>query len=67
MEIIKAFERLKGGKENLGDLMDNTLRNWSHLLSASLANVAASKSLLAAEQAGVAFEAKEAQAKESES
>jgi len=60
----KAFERLKGGKENLGDLMDNTLRNWSHLLSASLANVAASKSLLAAEQAGVAFEAKEAQAKE---
>jgi hypothetical protein len=60
----KAFERLKGGKENLGDLMDNTLRNWSHLLSASLANVAASKSLLAAEQAGIAFEAKEAQAKE---
>ena len=30
----------------------------------SLANVAASKSLLAAEQAGVAFEAKEAQAKQ---
>lgn len=60
----KAFERLKGGKDNLGDLMDNTLRNWSHLLSASLANVAASKSLLAAEQAGIAIEAKEAQAKE---
>ena len=60
----KAFERLKGGKENLGDLMDNTLRNWSHLLSASLANVAASKSLLAAERAGIAIEAKEAQAKE---
>lgn len=55
----KAFEKLKGGKEDLGDLMHNTLRNWSHLLSASLANVAASKSLLAAERAGVAFEASE--------
>lgn len=60
----KAFERLKGGKENLGDLMDNTLRNWSHLLSASLANQAASKSLLAAEKAGIALEAKEVDAKE---
>jgi len=60
----RAFEKLKGGKENLGDLMDNTLRNWSHLLSASLANVAASKSLLAAESAGIAIEAKEADAKE---
>lgn len=60
----KAFERLKGGKEPLGDLMDNTLRNWSHLLSASLSNVAASKSLLAAEGAGIAIEAKEADAKE---
>jgi len=60
----KAFERLKGGRENLGDLMDNTLRNWSHLLSASLANVAASKSLLAAADVGVALEAKESTARE---
>ena len=60
----KAFERLKGGRENLGDLMDNTLRNWSHLLSASLSNVAASKSLLAAADVGVAVEAKESIARE---
>lgn len=60
----KAFERLKGGKENLGDLMANTLQNWSHLLSASLANVAAQKSLVAAESAGVAIEAKEEVARE---
>lgn len=60
----KAFERLKGGKEPLGDLMENALRNWSHLLSASLANQAAAKALTAAEQAGVALEAKESDAKE---
>jgi hypothetical protein len=53
----QAFQKLKGGQENLGDLMENTLRNWSHLISASLANQAASKSLQAAEKAGVALEA----------
>ena len=60
----QAFKQLKGGKENLGDLMENTLRNWSHLLSASLANQAAAKSLLAAERVGVALEAKESAAQE---
>lgn len=44
--------------------MANTLQNWSHLLSASLANVAAQKSLIAAESAGVAIEAKEDVARE---
>lgn len=60
----KAFDKLKGGTENLGDLMDNALRNWSHLLSASMANVAARKSLLAAEKVSVAIEAKEDTARE---
>ncbi len=50
----KAFEKLKGGTENLGDLLDNTMRNWSHLLSASLANQAAVASLKAAERMGIA-------------
>lgn len=50
----QAFRNLKGGKENLGDLMANTLRNWSHLISASLANQAAVRSLQAAERTGIA-------------
>lgn len=52
----QAFQRLKGGRENLGDLMANTLGNWSHLLSASLANQAAAASLKAAVKAGIARE-----------
>lgn len=53
----QAFKKLKGGTEPLGDLMENTLRNWSHLLGASLANQAAVKSLKAAVDAGVAIDA----------
>lgn len=60
----KAFQSLKGGQENLGDLMENTLRNWSHLISASLANQAAAKSLQAAEKAGVALEASQETARQ---
>lgn len=37
---------LKGGqKEKMGDLMENTLRNWSHILSASMKNAAAVSTL----------------------
>jgi hypothetical protein len=32
---------LKGGEKPFGDLMENTLRNWSHILSASMKNQAA--------------------------
>lgn len=49
-----AFKALKGGTDNLNDLMQNTLRNWSHLLSASLKNQAAAASLKTAEAAGIA-------------
>jgi hypothetical protein len=31
---------LKGGEKPFGDLMENTLRNWSHILSASMKNLA---------------------------
>ena len=34
-------KRLKGGKENLGDLLDNTITNWHNLIGASLKNSAA--------------------------
>ncbi|GAA5785636.1 LPD38 domain-containing protein [Chitiniphilus shinanonensis] len=50
----RAFQKLKGGKEPLGDLLANTLSNWSHLLSASMKNLAAQRALAAAEKAGVA-------------
>ncbi len=49
-----AFKKLKGGTEDLSDLMQNTLRNWSHLLSASLKNQAASAAISTAEKAGIA-------------
>ena len=36
-----AYKRLKGGTDKLGDLVANTVSNWSHLLSASMKNLAA--------------------------
>lgn len=50
----KAFQRLKGGEEPLGDLLANTLSNWSHLLSGSMKNMAARRALRAAETMGAA-------------
>lgn len=50
----QAFKRLKGGQEKLGDLLGNTLSNWSHLLSASMKNLAAQQALQTAEQVGIA-------------
>ncbi len=34
----KAFEHLKGGTEKLGDPLQNILKNWHHLIDASLKN-----------------------------
>lgn len=45
---------LKGGEKPFGDLMENTLRNWSHILSASMKNQAANASLEAAEKVNAA-------------
>jgi hypothetical protein len=50
----KAFEKLKGGKEALNDLLANTLMNWAHLIDASARNRAALASLQAAERLGAA-------------
>lgn len=52
----QAFKRLKGGKEELNDLLANTLQNWSHLLSASMKNRAALSTMEAAVKAGAAIE-----------
>lgn len=59
-----AFKTLKGGTDAVGDPIENTLRNWSHLISASLRNAAAKETLLAAERQGGAIEASEVDAKQ---
>lgn len=56
----QAIERLKGGGEPLGDLLENTLANWSHLLRASMSNMAAARALDAAVDLGIAMPAKAA-------
>ena len=53
----KAFQRLKGGKEALNDLLTNTLMNWAHLIDASAKNRAAVATLKAAEKLGIARKA----------
>ena len=50
----RAFQKLKGGTDPLGDLLSNTLSNWSHLLTASMKNMAAAKALGSAETMGIA-------------
>lgn len=50
----KAIKELKGGKDPLGDLLANTLGNWSNLMTASMRNMAGVKSLAAAEKMGIA-------------
>ena len=44
----KFSNALKGGAKPFGDLMENTLRNWSHILSASMKNEAANATVKAA-------------------
>lgn len=51
-----AFKKLKGGTDNLNDLMQNTIMNWAHLMSSALKNQAAASALTAAEAAGVAHQ-----------
>ena len=55
-----AFKTLKGGTEALGDPLQNMLRNWSHLIDASLRNQAALASLDAAARIGGVIEGPEA-------
>ena len=48
-------KQLKGGEKPFGDLMENTLRNWSHILSASMKNKAANVTVDAAMDMGAAY------------
>lgn len=50
----KAFEKLKGGTEKLGDPLQNILKNWFHLIDASLKNRAATLALDTAAHLGIA-------------
>ena len=52
----KYFSRqLKGGEKPFGDLMENVLRNWNHILSSSMKNDAAVETVKAATEAGAAY------------
>ena len=49
---------LKGGEKKTNDLMENVLLNWSHILSASMKNQAAFKTVEAAESMGAAVKSR---------
>ena len=49
---------LKGGPKKTNDLMENVLLNWSHILSASMKNMATNKIIQDAESMGAAERAK---------
>jgi GNAT superfamily N-acetyltransferase len=52
----KYFSKaLKGGEKPFGDLMENLLRNWNHILSSSMKNDAAVETIKAATEAGAAY------------
>jgi len=50
----QAYKRLKGGTQNLNDLLQNTMMNFHHLLDASLKNQAAQQAVENAQQLGIA-------------
>lgn len=50
----QAFKRLKGGTDNINDLLQNTMMNFHHLLDASLKNQAAQQAIDNAEAMGMA-------------
>ncbi len=55
----EAYKKLKGGKQNLNDLLENTLMNFHHLLTASLKNQAAVQAIENAVKLEIALEVKE--------
>jgi hypothetical protein len=50
----QAYKRLKGGTQNLNDLLQNTMMNFHHLLDASLKNQAAAQAIENAKKLGMA-------------
>jgi hypothetical protein len=56
----EAYKKLKGGKQNLNDLLENTMMNFHHLLQASLKNQAAIQAIDNSKEMGIAREVREA-------
>jgi GNAT superfamily N-acetyltransferase len=56
----QAYKKLKGGTQNLNDLLQNTLMNFHHLVDASLKNMAAKQGVDNAVDLGVAEKTSEA-------
>lgn len=50
----QAYKRLKGGKQNLNDLLENTLLNFHHLIQSALKNQAARQAIENAVALGIA-------------
>lgn len=50
----EAYKKLKGGKQNLNDLLQNTILNFNHLLAASMNNQAAAQAVDNAAELGIA-------------
>ncbi|MBR9770055.1 MAG: hypothetical protein GYB54_02870 [Gammaproteobacteria bacterium] len=50
----QAYKRLKGGTQNINDLLQNTMMNFHHLLDASLKNQAAVQAVENAKRLGIA-------------
>jgi len=50
----QAYKRLKGGTQNLNDLLENTMMNFHHLIDASLKNQAAQQAVENAQLLGMA-------------
>lgn len=50
----RVIERLAGGSDTLGDPLENMLANWSHMLTASMRNMAANTALDQGVLAGIA-------------
>lgn len=55
----QAYKKLKGGSQELNDLLENTLLNFQHLLSSSLKNNAASQAVDNAVKVGIAEQTSE--------
>ncbi|WP_271270479.1 LPD38 domain-containing protein [Aliamphritea hakodatensis] len=55
----QAYKKLKGGSQELNDLLENTLLNFQHLLSSSLKNNAASQAIDNAMKVGIAEQTSE--------
>ena len=56
----QAYKKLKGGTQNLNDLLQNTLMNFHHLVDASLKNMAAKQGIDNAVELGAAEKTVEA-------